>query len=106
MSRGASRPITNTAAHQAPKKTHDAVLIVSGVTVWPACCQTSQRLPRSAPRFSLNVQKTFHCSWPVRYAGALASTHVPSAATDTRRRSGHDRRRRQITRIPPSRKSG
>src|SRR6187200_3198660 len=69
---GAVRPRIATRAHQTPMIAYDHTLIVWAVNDWSAAwLATSQMLPRSAVRSELNVQKTFHCSLPVRYAGAL-----------------------------------
>ena len=67
---------------------------------------TSHTDPRSAVRSELKRQKVFQSWGPETYAGALTSSQVTAAAADTSPSSRKRRLRRQITRIPPSRKSG
>ena len=78
---GATRPITRTPTHQAPKSSHDQRLMVEAVVAqsnrWS---RTIQMDPRSAARSELNRQKVFQSSGPATYAGALTSSHVTAAA--------------------------
>ena len=73
----------------------------------PAWAITSQTEPRSAPRSELKVQKSFHWSGPVRYAGALASTQTITAELTTVTTPGEPRGGvRRSRSIAPSRNSG
>ncbi len=79
---------------------------LSWVSASGPCCRNSHTEPRSAVRSELKVQKSFHCSGPVKSAGMLATTQASTAPLVVATSWAQRRRRRQSTKMPPSSSSG